>query len=250
MNFFFLSVLAFSLSSFAAEPSAKERVSRAQRHLEGETFQGIAAMRVVRGTTERKMRMKFSWKERKYALIRILEPKKDAGTANLRINTDLWQFLPKVNRIIHIPSSMMLQSWMGSDFSNDDLVRGGSLRDDYTHKELGREKLGKNDTVKIECLPKKDAPVVWGKIIIWVRKLDSSPVKQEFYSEKGKLIKVMEGENHATFEGHTIPLRMTMKTVSKGGDFTVIDYEKSSIAFDQKIPAGNFTQESLRKSSP
>lgn len=153
-----------------------QRIKALEDNLQGKTFMSTATMKVVRGNDARQMKIKLWWKERKFALLKILEPQKDKDTGNLRIGTDLWQYLPKVNRIIRIPSSMMLQSWMGSDFSNDDLVKNGSIYNDYTHKLLKKEK----EVEIIECLPKPDAPVVWGKIIVTVRIKDSAPLKQEF----------------------------------------------------------------------
>ena len=142
---------------------------------------------------------------------------------------------------------MMLQSWMGSDFSNDDLVRSGSLLNDYTHKEIAKEKALGHSTVKIECIPKPTAPVVWGKINIWVREADNSPVKHEYYSERGDLIKVLEGENFETFGTHIIPTKLTMKNIKKNNSQTIISYEKNSIKFDTEILDKIFTQENLRR---
>lgn len=238
-----LLLLSFNLHA----ESASKRVEESEKHIQGKSFVATGTMTVVRGKEDRKMKMKLWWKDRKFALIRILEPKKDEGTGNLRIKSDLWQYLPKVNRIIRVPSSMMLQSWMGSDFSNDDLVKGGSLLTDYTHKELGKEKILGQDTVKIECTPKPDAPVVWGKVILWVRASDNAFIKQEFYTEKGDLIKVLSGDNIQKFGSHTIPIKLSMKNMKKDNSETIIEYEKDTIEFDKDIPESFFTQENLRK---
>jgi hypothetical protein len=142
---------------------------------------------------------------------------------------------------------MMLQSWMGSDFSNDDLVKGGSLSGDYTHTELAKEVVSGHKTIKIQCNPKPNAPVVWGKVNLWVREIDNSPVKYEYYSERGELIKVLEGESYEKFGSHIIPTKMTMKNIKKNNSMTIITYEKSSIKFDSDIPDNIFTQENLRR---
>ena len=238
-------LMLFSPVVFAQTPT--QRVAAAEKNVEGKTFKGIGVMTVKRDSEIRTMKMKFWWKDRRLALIRVLEPKKDSGTGNLRIGTDLWQYLPKVNRIIRVPSSMMLQSWMGSDFSNDDLVKGGSLLTDYTHKALGNEKIGTHNAVKIECTPKPTAPVVWGKVILWVRASDNAPIKHEYYTEKGDLVKVMEGEKFENFGNHHMPTRLTMKNLKKQNSETNIEYEKSSIEFDTDIPDNLFTQENLRR---
>lgn len=242
---FIVSFVLFSTSVFSMDPG--KRIAAAEKHLEGNSFMATATMTVKREAEERSMKMNLWWKGRKYAFIRVLEPKKDAGTGNLRIDMNLWQYLPKVNRIIRVPSSMMLQSWMGSDFSNDDLVRGGSLLNDYTHKEIAKEKVLDHSTVKIECTPKPNAPVVWGKINVWVREADNSPVKHEYYSERGVLIKVLEGENFETFGNHIIPTKLTMKNIKKNNSYTIISYDKNTVMFDTEIPDIIFTQENLRR---
>lgn len=227
--------------------TAQERVAAAEKHLEGKSFQATSSMIVKRDSEERTMKIKLWWKGRKYAFIKILEPKKDAGTSHLRIESNLWQYLPKVNRVVRIPSSMMLQNWMGSDFSNDDLVRQASFVDNYTHKEISKEKIANHQTVKIECTPKPDAPVVWGKVFMWLRATDNSPVKYEYYSERGQLIKVLEGEEFEQFGEHVIPTKLTMKNMKKENAYTQIIYDKTSIKFDDEIADSIFSQENLRR---
>lgn len=234
-----------SISAVAMTPT--QRVQAVEKNIEGQTFFAKASLKVMKDNDTRDMKLKMWWKNRRLAMVKILEPKKDRGTGNLRIQTDLWQYLPNVNRIIRIPSSMMLQSWMGSDFSNDDLVRGGSLAKDYTHRLLAKVKVGGQDTEKIECLPKPNAPIVWGKVILWARVLDSAPIREEFYSEHGDLIKVMTGSHIQRFGSHSIPLELKMTSVKKQNSSTVITYDAKSVIFDQPISDDFFTQENLRK---
>lgn len=245
-----MKVLALSLLflvNSALAITASERVHEAEKNVEGKTFKAVGTMTVKRESEERTMKMQIWWKDRRLAFIRVLEPKKDKGTGNLRVGMDLWQYLPKVNRIVRVPSSMMLQSWMGSDFSNDDLVRGGSLFSDYTHKELGKEKINGEEAVKIECSPKPSAPVVWGKVNLWVRASDNAPLKHEFYTERGVLVKEMLGENIKKFGSHAVPTKMTMKNLKKKDSETVIEYDVKTVEFDKDIPDSLFTQENLRK---
>lgn len=232
---------------FAADISPTQRVAAAEKNLEGKTFTATATMTVDKDGNTRTMKMKTWWKNRKLALVKILEPKKDHGTGNLRIDLDLWQYLPKVNRIVRIPSSMMLQSWMGSDFSNDDLVRGGSLANDYTHQLLSRETLNGAPTEKIACTPKPNTPIVWGKIVIWIQTIDNAPIKQEFYNEKGELIKTLIGTNIKRFGTHSIPTHLRMQHAKKENSSTEIEYDPKTIVFDKDIPDSVFTQENLRK---
>ena len=175
----FLTLLLFCLPTWAAAPDATDLIRKAENHMQGKSFNGKMTMKVEHDGQVREMKMRVWLAGRDKALIKILEPQKDRGTGNLRLKLELWQFLPNVNRVIRIPPSMMLQSWMGSDFTNDDLVKASSLVNDYTHKILGKEEDHGIKAIKVELMPKKDAPVVWGKILMWVRDPDAVPLKQE-----------------------------------------------------------------------
>lgn len=234
-------------SAALSDAVATDFVKRAETHLEGKSFQGRLSMVVDRDGNQRTLGMQVWMRGREAALIKISHPPKDRGTGNLRLKMDLWQYLPNVNRVIRVPSSMMLQSWMGSDFTNDDLVRASSLLNDYTHKILSKEDSAEGKLVKIELTPKKDAAVVWGKVLLWVREKDAAPVKQEFYNEKNELVKLMQGENLHQFGAHVIPLKMKMTNVKKNGQFTAITYDEKSIRFDEAIGDEIFTQLNLQK---
>lgn len=248
MKSIFFSALTLSTPFAGAAPSATELIAAAEEHTQGKTFQGEMEMVVQHGDQERKMKMRV-WLDRAgdRALVRILEPAKDRGTGNLRLKMDLWQYLPNVNRIIRVPSSMMLQSWMGSDFTNDDLVRASSLKKDYTHKILSKEKLGSFKSIKLELLPKPDAPVVWGKVHMWVRDPDAVPLRQEFYNEQMELVKVMNGEKVVSFGSHTIPTVVTMINEKKRGNKTVMIYNPKSIIYDKSLSNEIFTQLNLQR---
>lgn len=227
-----------------AELTVSGRVSAAEKHLKGDSFMGRLKMTVSKDGTERVLEIKSWLKGDDHSLIRILSPAKDRGTGTLRIKMDLWQFLPKVDRVVKVPASMMLQSWMGSDFSNDDLVKSSSLSRDYTHKFINKEKIGNQNTIKIECLPKEDSIIVWGKVLLWVRESDSSPVRQEFYTEKGKLVKTLDGLKHKAFGKRVIPTLVIMTPSEKSNQKTTLEYLE--VSFDQKIEDSIFTQNKLR----
>lgn len=204
-------------------------------------------MTVYKGDETRTLSMKVWTLGKDKALVKITSPAKEKGVGNLRLELNFWQYLPNVNRVIKVPPSMMLQSWMGSDFTNDDLVRGSSLTRDYEHKIVSKEKIGGVDAIKIECKPKADAPVVWGKVELWVRKADAAPLQQYFYSESGELLKKMLGENLKTFGQYTIPTKLTMMDAKKKGNKTVVEYEASTVKFDSKISDDIFSQNNLKK---
>jgi outer membrane lipoprotein-sorting protein len=239
--FFFL---LFASQSFAA-PTARQLLEKSEEHMQGKSFSGVVQMEVERPGSMRRLKMRLWSKERTSSLVKIMEPSKDLNTGNLRLDMNLWQYLPNVDRLIRIPSSMMLQSWMGSDLTNDDLVKVSSLARDYEAKIDGVEKVNGEDAVRIVCIPKATAPVVWGKVIAWVRRSDAAPLKKAFYSEKEKLLKVFTGSNIKNFGGHVIPTKWVMENANKTGSFTRIEY--SDVTFDTPLSDDLFTQQNLRK---
>ncbi|RMD93013.1 MAG: outer membrane lipoprotein-sorting protein, partial [Calditrichaeota bacterium] len=154
-------------------------------------------------------------------------------------------YIPKINRVIKIPPSMMLQSWMGSDFSNDDLVKESNMVEDYTHKLLGREKLNGDETYKIELTPKPEAAVVWDKIIEWVRVRDYVPLRADYYNERGERIRSMIFKDIRKMGDRTLPTRMELVQDKKPGHKTVLILEK--VVFNRPIPKSIFTLQYLRR---
>jgi len=237
-------LLVTGAPALAAEPTGHELVEHVERLLWGKTNHGLSEMTVTTPRWERTLKMRF-WMDRpRFTLIRILAPPKEQGIGSLRIGAEMWNYLPKVARIIKIPSSMMLQPWMGSDFSNDDLVKESSMVEDYTHTLTGTTMLDAVPAFRVQSIPKPDAPVVWGKIVYFIRVSDRIPLKQEYYDERGELIKVMSFSDVQPRGGRRIPTRWTMQPVAKPGHRTVMRIHE--IAFDRPIDAGVFTQANLR----
>ncbi len=172
---------------------------------------------------QRTLAMKAWTEGLKKTFIRITSPEKEKGVATLRIGSEMWNYLPKTNKVIKIPPSMMMSSWMGSDFTNDDLVKEFSLFEDYTYEQIYPDS-GKTDTIYVNCIPHPDLPVVWGNIIVAVRARDSIPIWQKYYDEQGKLMRVLEYSDVKTFDGRVIPATMTMIPQEKEGHKTVIRY--------------------------
>ncbi|MCO5142966.1 MAG: outer membrane lipoprotein-sorting protein [Oligoflexia bacterium] len=231
-------------SNKATSSLATTLIEKSEAHIRGKSFRGKMTMKVENNGQTRTLVLRNWSIGNTKSFVKILTPKKDRDTGNLRIDMNLWQYLPNVERVIKIPPSLMLQSWMGSDFTNDDLVKTSSLSRDYTHKILANEKYGTYKAVKIECIPKPNAPIVWGKVIAWVREGDGVPLKQEFYSENGELLKVMEGSEVKTFGKRTIPTVLVMKNLKRENSKTTLTYDE--VHFDENIPNNIFTQENLR----
>lgn len=195
---------------------------------------------------ERTLKLKaWEMRKEKKSFIRILSPPKEKGIGTLKIGLEMWNYLPRVERIIKIPPSMMMQPWMGSDFTNDDLVKESSIVEDYLHRVIGEEKIGGFDAYRVEAVPKPDAPVVWGKILYWVRKKDFIPLKQEFYSERGELIRVMTFSEIKEMGGRVLPTYWEMVPVKKEGRMTTLRILEAE--FDIPIPEEIFTLRNLKR---
>jgi hypothetical protein len=179
------------------------------------------------------------------SFIRVLAPAKEAGIGSLRIGSEMWNYLPNIERTIKIPPSMMLQPWMGSDFTNDDLVKQSSAVDDYTHRVLRTEVLNGAASYVIESIPKPDAAVVWGKILYWIRQADTIPLKQYYYNERNELVRVLTFSDVGPMGGRTIPTKWEMRPVNDPGHATVIVVKAAR--YDQPIDDERFTQRNLQK---
>ncbi|MBK7892028.1 MAG: outer membrane lipoprotein-sorting protein [Bdellovibrionales bacterium] len=245
MKFLFFTFFIFGRYAMAA--NLDEIVKKAENNLRGKSFQGKIKMTIVRPDVERVLVMKVWLEGLDLATIKILQPAKEKGVANLRRQTDLWQYLPKVDRMVRIPSSMMLQNWMGSDFSNDDMVKSSSLVRDYKHKLVKKEGAGKNTVWLIESTPKPSLPVAWKKINLYVREGDAATLKREFISEKNEVVKILVGKKFKTFGDKTFPTLLEMTNPKKPGTKTTIEY--SDVVFDAQISEETFTQLFLKRAA-
>jgi len=246
-------ILPYMVLALNEEDPAGELVEKMDRLLRGaETSQGGITMIIKkkRWRKPRTIKMKF-WEEKAAdgepgkSYILITHPIEEAGKGFLKIGNEMWSYFPDVNTSAKIPPSMMLQSWMGSDFTNDDLVRESSIVHDYEHEIIDtREKDGVR-VADIKLTPKPDAPVTWGKIILTLRKQDALPLREEFYNERGELVRVMEFGDIREMGGRTLPTRWTVTPRDKPGDSTTLILE--DMRFDVKIDPRVFTMATLRK---
>lgn len=228
----------------AQSPSGAEILDRVERLLWGKTLQGDFEMTVQTPRWQRTLQLRV-WMDRpSRSFIRILSPAKEAGIGSLRIGNEMWNYLPAVERTIKIPPSMMLQPWMGSDFTNDDLVKESSIVNDYTHSVQEVPSDGVT-AYRVEAIPKPDAAVVWGKIHYWVRKSDFIPLREESYSESGELVRVLAFSDVRTVGGRLLPTRWEMRPVAKPGNVTVVQMKDA--VFDQPLATEVFTQRNLQK---
>ncbi len=235
------------LHSLRAQVDPSVIVQKGEALMRGRSTQMVMTMNVNHEAYQRELKLR-SWTQGKdRSLVVILSPAKETGVSSLRIENQMWNFFPKTEQTIRVPTSVMLQSWMGSDFTNDDLMKLSSLSTDYTHTFIRSEKSGKDKLNLIECQPKPNAPVVWGKINYWARSSDNLPVKEEYYDEKGKLVRTLTFSKFKKMDDRVIPTVLKIKNVDSSKDETVVTYDK--ILFDRKIESHWFEKESLRNSS-
>jgi len=231
--------------STTAQESAKSIVKKSDQLMRGETMYGRYRMTVIRPDWQRTMEFKSWSKGTEKAFILMLEPAKERGVTFLKIGREMWNYIPKINREIKIPPSMMLQSWMGSDFTNDDLVKESSVVEDYSHTLLGREQLRGFDTYKVELKPKPNAPVVWHRIIEWIRVQDYVPLEAEYYNERGELIRTLVFKEIKEIGGRTIPTVFELIEEKKPGRKTRMVLLEAE--FNERIPPSTFTKQNLRR---
>ena len=235
--------------------SARDVVSRVEDNMRGVSSSTCEATMIVtspRLPAPREVSFRC-WEDRKddRSFIRILSPAKDKGVGFLKIPPNLWNFIPRVERTVRIPPSMMMQSWMGSDFTNDDLVRESSVLDDYDHTFLGidpafsAEGEGVRRVHVIEYLPHEDAPVVWGRIVVWVDAERFVPLQQEFFDEAGVRLRRMTLGDVRDVQGRSVPHLWVMVPLDKEGHETRLVYEK--LVFDEPIDASVFTKRNLSR---
>lgn len=222
---------------------ARQIVRDAVNHWRGISSYTEMSMVIHRPDWERKMTMRAWTKGDDQSLVRVIEPAKDRGNGTLTDDNNMWSFSPKVNRVIKIPSSMMGQSWMGSDFSNKDVAKADDIIDEYVHSVLS---VGEDDGVRyyeIESVPLEDAAVVWGREVLRIRD-DKVVIDHKFYDQDDELVKILESLEIGEMGGRTIAMRQRMHEVATPDEWTEI--QVISVEYEIDVPDSMFTLSSLR----
>jgi outer membrane lipoprotein-sorting protein len=225
--------------------TAVDIVKKANDLLHGLHTYSEISMTIVKPGWSRTVTMKSWALEPDYALVYIESPASDKGNVTLKRKNEVWNWLPSIQRVIKIPPSMMLQSWMGSDFTNDDLVRESSIIEDYTHTLVGSEKFGGVECWKIQLIPKPEAGVVWGKLLLWISKDRYLEMKTEYYDEDSALVKSFIGSDVKDFDGRYLPSHWEMIPVDKPGEKTILDY--LSMNFSIHLNPDFFSEENMKR---
>lgn len=231
--------------SFAYPQSATEIIQKADEKMRGKTSQGELVIKTTRPSWTREMRIRSWMKANEFALLLVQSPPKDKGIVYLKRKKEVWNWMPILERIIKLPPSMMTNSWMGTDFTNDDLVKESSVVDDYYHRLLGDTLLDGKNCYKLELIPKPNTAVVWGKLLVVIDKKDFLELYTEFFDEEGKLTNTMRGSDIRMMDGRLIPTRIEMIPADKKGHKTEIIY--LSVQFNRQIDDNFFSIERIKQ---
>ena len=223
----------------------KEIVDKVDRILRGDSSLGTMEMSIATKRWKRTMTLRIWSEGTEKALIKILKPKKEAGTATLKVGSDIWNYLPRIDRTIRIPTSMMMASWMGSHFTNDDLVKESRLIRDYDIQISYEGERDRVDIYEFTLKPYPEAPVVWGKILYEVRKKDLMPTWAKYYGEDGQLKRTLTFSHYRKMGGRLVPTQMRMVPQNKPGEHTEVVY--TDLKLDIPIARHTFSLAALRR---
>ncbi len=242
-----LAALALA-AALAASPlraqSAHDIVDRVDRLLRGSSSHGDVEMQINTEHWSRTLSMEVWSLGTKYSLIRVTAPPREAGTATLKADQEVWNYLPRVDRTIKVPPSLMMGSWMGSHFTNDDLVKESRMVDDY---DISLAFEGDRDGVAVwefTLTPKPEAAVVWGRVEEQVRKEDTMPTWVRYYDDEGKLARTMTFADYKQMGGRLVPAKMTVVPTDKPDESTTLVYHE--LEFDIALDPDFFSLRNLR----
>lgn len=227
--------------------NAKEIVQKADDKMRGNTSQAEIVIKTVRPSWSREMTVRTWMKGSNLAMILVLSPAKDKGIAFLKRKKEVWNWMPSLEKTIKLPPSMMSQSWMGTDFTNDDLVKESSIVNDYDHSITGDTVINGRSSYVIQMIPKPEAAVVWGKLIVCIDKKDFLELHTRFYDEDGSLVNTMNGYDVKLMDGRLIPTHFEMIPADKKNQKTEMIYK--TITYNKPLDDGFFTTERMKSLS-
>ena len=240
-----IAVMSPVMSFLSQAQDATGIIRKADELMRGKSSFAQITMTIEKPAWSRSMTMKAWSLEPDFSLVYVTEPARDKGTVTLKRGNEVWNWLPSVQKVIKIPPSMMLQSWMGSDFTNDDLVKASSIVNDYSHTLLGKEEYEGHDCYKIQLIPKPEAGVVWAKVLVWISVEGYLEYKTEYYDEDGQLAKSFLGSKVRKFGDRLLPAHWEMIPYNQPGNKTVLVYD--ILRFDEKIGTDFFSLQNMKR---
>ena len=241
---FVLLSIIFCIPAVIKAQDAKEIIKKAHNKMEGQSSQMEMVMTVVRPTWQRTVSFESWAKGRDYSLTMITAPAKESGQTFLKLKNDMWSWNPTINRMIKLPPSMMSQGWMGSDYSNDDILKESSIVVDYHHKIVGDSTITGYACYQIQLDPKEEAAVVWGKIIMWVSKKEYYQLRTEYFDEDDYLVKTHLLSDIKFMYDRKIPTHFEIIPEDKPNQKTLVDITR--VKFNIKIPESFFSQQNMK----
>ena len=232
-------VIAAPATAFDAETIVRQAID----HYRGQSSRADMTMTIQRPDWERSMRMQAWTSGDEKTLVRVTEPRKDAGNATLSVDDNMWTFSPSINRVIKVPSSMMGQNWMGSDFSNKDVSKSADIVSQYDHRLLATEAHDGHGVWVIESVPHEEAAVVWGREVLRIRD-DWVLLEQQFWSQDGELVKTLKALEIVEMAGRPVATVMRMAQTGSRQEYT--ELRTHEVEFDLELADSLFTLSSLR----
>lgn len=237
--------ISLTFPCFLHAQTAKEIIKKMDDKMQGNSNRSVLKMTVVRPDWKREVTMKAWSLGRQFSLILITSPAHDKGQVSLKRKTEIWSFQPSIDRVIKLPPSMMLQSWMGSDFKNDDLVKQSSVVEDYDHTLKSDTIIGGLAAYQIELLPKPNASVVWGKIIAYVEKKEFNQLLVRYYDEDGSLVNTLVMSDIRPIGGRVLPTKLEMFPHENPKQKTIIEYQE--LEFDLNLQEDFFSMQNMKR---
>lgn len=240
----FLSLLCWSISFTVVAESAFDIVQQSDQAMRGDSSYTESTMEIIRPDWTRSMTMKSWTKGMDLSLVLVTAPTKDKGSASLKRQREMWNWVPSIERVIKIAPSMLSQSWMGSDFTNDDLINQSSIVVDYQHQLKGEDTFDGDKVWVIDAVAKPDAPVVWSKVTLWISKSTYLQRKVELYDEFDERVNVMTTYDVKELGGRKLATRMEMQPLDKPENKTVLITHQAQFDFD--IDDSFFSQQQMK----
>lgn len=242
-------LLVLPVITNAQQMGAKQIMKEAEEQWQGEKSSiSRMTMKIIRPTWERTVEMKNWIKGRNYALTLITAPAGEKGQTFLKRGNEMWHWMPSIGRLIKLPPSMMSQGWMGSDYTNNDILKEASIVEDYNHSLLGEDKVNGTICYKIKMVPKEDAAVVWDRVIKWISKEHFNQLKTEYYDEDGELVRTEILSEIREMDDRMIPTHIEVIPENEEGKKTVL--ELNEIQFNRNIPDNFFSQQNMKRVRP
>lgn len=239
-------LVVVSLGQVSAQSlSAKEIVKRSDDLMQGESSISTMTMEIVRPTWKRSISLKSWGKGRDKSVSLVTAPARDKGQSFLKVGNEMWSWNPSINRLIKLPPSMLSQGWMGSDYTNDDILKESSIVNDYDHSIVGEQIINGLLCYIIEMKPKADAAVVWGKINSYISKEKFFTLKAEYFDEDGELVRTSLLSDIKIMDDREMPTRIEIIPADEPENRTIIVIE--STQFNTKIADDFFSQQNMKR---